>query len=226
MTAPARGAGAQPAHDAASAPASEVVVSVPDIRDYQRINAELVQRLDAGASRVRLGGAEGQRLLLAGLVGGWSAVVEIEGIAGPELAAGLDAPGLTVVAQGASADGAGAGLRAGRLILLGPTVDVLGRVQEGGTILAAAAAGHRAGLGQRGGVLVLFGSAGRLAGERQAGGRLFARRDRLGPHAGHGRLGGTFRLLSPVPGFGLAGEEAALLESVLDAAAPWVAAHP
>ena len=165
------------------------ILSIPEIRDYPRINAELSQQLDEGHAHIRLVGAEGQRLLLAGVTGAWSALVEIEGESGPELAAGLDAPGLTVVARGPTADGAGARLRAGRLILLGDTGDALAAGQEGGIILAAAAAGHRAGLGQRGGVLLVLGPLGRLAGERQSGGRMFVPADRLGPHAGHGRRG-------------------------------------
>ena len=190
MTAPH--AGDSPArHLAAAFPAvPDSVLSVPEIRDYDRINAELVQRLDAGQSYVRLSGAEGQRLLLAGLTGGWSALVEIEGDAGPELAAGLDCPGVTVVARGLTADGAGARLKGGRLILKGDTGDALGAGQEGGVILAARGAGHRAGLGQRGGVLVVLGPLGRLAGERQTGGRMFVPAAQLGPHAGHGRRGG------------------------------------
>jgi glutamate synthase domain-containing protein 3 len=222
MTAPAPDAAAA----AAAAAVADSIVAIPELRDYQRINAELVQRLDGGVSRVRLQGAEGQRLLLAGLAGAWSALVEIEGDAGPELAAGLDAPGLTVVARGRTADGAGAGLRAGRLILQGASGDALGMVQEGGTIVAAAAAGHRAGLGQRGGVLVMLGPVGRLAGERQAGGCLFAYHDRLGAHAGHGRRGGTLLRLAPTADFGLAGAEAEaeaeVLRAALQAAAPWL----
>src|SRR5262245_43921878 len=96
-----------------SAPAPvppEAVLSIPEIRDYERINSELVQRLDSGHQRVRLKGAEGQRFLVARLVGGWTAVVEIEGRVGPELAAELNAPGLTVVCRGSAADGAGRAL--------------------------------------------------------------------------------------------------------------------
>jgi methylamine---glutamate N-methyltransferase subunit B len=210
----------------APAPASDAaldsIVAIPELRDYQRINAELVRRLDNGVSRVRLQGAEGQRLLLAGLAGEWSALVEIEGDAGPELAAGLSAPGLTVVARGTTADGAGARVRSGRLILRGATGDALGTGQEGGTILAAAAAGHRAGLGQRGGVLVMLGPVGRLAGERQAGGWLFAYGDQLGPHAGHGRDGGTLVRIERTADFGLAGGDAEVLRAVLQASAPWL----
>jgi glutamate synthase domain-containing protein 3 len=166
------------------------VLCLPEIRDYERINAELAQRLDEGHAHVRLTGAEGQRLLASGLAGGWSAVVEIEGSAGPELAAGLDAPGLTVVCRGPAADGAGRGLRAGLLLILGQAGDALGYALEGGAVVAAAGAGARAGLNQRGGTLIVLGAVGALAAERQAGGRFAAIETRLGPHAGRGRRGG------------------------------------
>jgi glutamate synthase domain-containing protein 3 len=198
------------------------ILSIPEIRDYERINAELIQRLDAGHTNVRLAGAEGQRLLLAGMVGGWSALVEVEGDAGPELAAGLDAPGVTVVVRGRSADGAGARLRAGRLILLGDTGDALGASQQGGVILAAAGAGHRAGLNQSEGVLVVLGPLGRLAGERQTGGRVFVPAGQLGPHAGHGRRAGALLRFDAATHLGLSAEDAGILQSILDAAARWV----
>lgn len=171
------------------------VIAIPDVREYPRINAEVAQRLDAGHPRVRLTGAEGQRLLLAGLAGPWQAVVEIEGQAGPELAAELNAPGLTVVCHGAAADGAGRGLRAGRLVILRHAGDAVGYTQAGGVIAVAGPAGHRAGLDMAGGTLLLLGPVGRLAGERQMGGRLFARSGQPGPHAGHGRRAGSLILI-------------------------------
>lgn len=171
-------------------PEQPVVVSIPDIRDYERINAELLQRLDEGHAHVVLQGAEGQRLLAAGLKGSWTAVVEIVGRAGPELAADLEAPGLVVVCRGGAGDGAGRRLRAGRVVILGDAGPALGYFQEGGAVIAAGAAGARAGLNQRGGDLVVLGDVGRLAGERQQGGRLYVRDDRLGPFAGRGRQGG------------------------------------
>lgn len=166
------------------------VVSVPDLRDYDRINAELLRCLDEGHTRVRLVGAEGQRLLASGLCGTWQAVVEVEGDAGPELARDLDAADVTVVCRGKAGDGAGSSLRAGRLVILGEVDDALAYAQSGGTVAALNGAGHRAGLNQRGGVLVLLGPVGRLAGERQGGGRLFAFEERLGPHSGFGHRGG------------------------------------
>lgn len=173
------------------------VVSIPEIRDYQRINAELVAHLGAGHGRVRLAGAEGQRLLVSGLSGDWVAVIEVEGRAGPELAAEMDAPGLTVVCGGPAADGAGRGLRAGRLVIRGDAGPALGYAMQGGTIVALGSVGPRAGLNQRGGLIVALGAVGPLAAERQAGGRFFAFEDRLGPHAGRGRRGGSFGRFVP-----------------------------
>jgi methylamine---glutamate N-methyltransferase subunit B len=171
-------------------------LAVPEIRDYHKINAELVRLLDEGHASVRLAGVEGQRLLLSNLSGPWSARVEVEGRAGPELAADLDAPDLLVVCSGPAADGAGRGLRGGRLLILGEASESVGYGMNGGTIVVRGAAGHRAGLGMTGGVLVMLGPIGRLAGERQAGGTLFGFGERFGPHAGRGRTAGRLVLLS------------------------------
>jgi glutamate synthase domain-containing protein 3 len=168
------------------------VVSVPEVRDYQRINAELVRLLDAGCRRVRLAGAEGQRLLVAGLAGGWDAVVEVEGNAGPELAAGLDAPNLVVIVHGSAADGAASMLRAGLVVIRGNAGPAIGYAQAGGSIIVVGDAGPRAGLNQSGGDLTLLGRVGALAGERQSGGRLFALGPALGPHRSRGQRGGRF----------------------------------
>src|SRR4051794_29906274 len=64
-------------------------IPVPELRDYHQINAELVRRLDLGQRHVRLEGVAGHRLLVAGLAGPWQAIVEVDGNAGPELAAEL-----------------------------------------------------------------------------------------------------------------------------------------
>jgi glutamate synthase domain-containing protein 3 len=172
--------------DEADAP----VLLVPEIRDYQRINIQLAQLLDAGHHRVRLVGVDGQRLLAAGLCGGWQAVISIEGTAGPELAAELDAPGVCVVCQQDTADGAGRGLRAGCLLVLGNADDALAYRQAGGSVLVVGGAGNRAGLEMVGGTLAVRGPVGRLAGDRQSGGRILLLGQPIGPHAGHGRSGG------------------------------------
>lgn len=146
------------------------VILVPEVRDYVRINAELVALLDQGHTWIRLEGAEGQRLLAAGLVGSWMATVEILGRTGPELAANLAAPGLRIIARGATLDGAGRGLRAGLIVVDGAVGDGLGYGQSGGTLIVTGNAGHRAGLAQSGGTLAVLGRTGRLTGDRQSGG--------------------------------------------------------
>src|SRR5438067_56282 len=81
---------------AENGPVAVPEVAVPEVRDYARINAELIALLDRGHRHVRLAGADGQRLLAHGLRGDWNELVEVQGHAGPELAADLDAPGLVV----------------------------------------------------------------------------------------------------------------------------------
>lgn len=166
-------------------PVAEIPVAL--VRDYQRINRELIVALDAGQRRLRLTGAEGQRLLVSGLAGPWEAVIEVDGDAGPELAADLDAPGLTVLCSGKAADGAGRGLKAGRLAIRLDAGDAVGAAMSGGSIVVAGRTGHRAGLGQRGGTLVLLGAVGRLAADRRRGGFVLADPARLEPPAGRPR---------------------------------------
>jgi glutamate synthase domain-containing protein 3 len=175
--------------------AADVVLAVPEIRDYHAINAAIIRHLDAGCGTIRLAGVNGQRLLAAGLAGTWSGVIEVDGDAGPELAAGLDAPGLVVFCRGRAADGAASRMRAGRVLVLGDAGTAFGYGMAGGLAVAAGNAGPRVGLRQAGGDLVVLGETGSLAGECQSGGRLFAFRDRNGPHAGHGRGGGRFVLV-------------------------------
>lgn len=165
-------------------------IPVPELRDYHQINAEVVRRLQRGERRIKLEGPAGHRLLLAGLAGAWEAVIEVAGDAGPELASGMDAPGVVVVCSGRSADGAGAGMRSGTLLLLGPSGSAAGCRLSGGTIVAANAVGPRAGLGMSGGDLVLLGGVGPMAGDRQSGGRLFFPAGAEIPHAGREALAG------------------------------------
>jgi len=172
-------------------------IVVPELRDYQQINAELVRRLNLGQRHVRLEGVDGQRLLVSRIAGAWQALIEVEGNAGPELTAELDAPGLTVVCRGSAADGAGRGLAAGRLVIGGKASAAVGYFQRGGLIVVVGDVGPRAGLAQCGGDLVLLGKVGALAGERQTGGRLVFKQGRIGPHAGHGRRAGRLIALPP-----------------------------
>lgn len=208
--------------DADPGPAPARVLSIPEIRDYQRINAELVGLLDAGHPMVRLEGAEGQRLLASGLSGPWEAVIEIEGRTGPELAADLDAPGLTIVARGPSADGAGRTMRSGRVLILGDAGDATGYGQSGGVLVVAGSAGPRAGLAQSGGILIVLGRVGRLPADRQAGGVFFAKRGQVGPHPGRGRRGGRLVELPADGPVDLDPGDAEAFRSARASFAPWI----
>jgi glutamate synthase domain-containing protein 3 len=157
-------------------------VLVPEIRDYHAINAEVLRLLDSGVTRIRLAGVDRQRLLLTGLSGSWRSSILVDGPAGPELAAGLDAPDLTVIAVSDVDDGAAARMRAGRLLILGDADDAVAAGLLGGLVVVAGRAGHRAGARQRGGVLAIGGPSGRLAGDRRSGGRIwFAADSALAP---------------------------------------------
>ena len=194
---------------------------VPELRDYRRINAELARLLDAGETRVRLAGVEGQRLLLHGLAGAWDAVVEVAGDAGPELAAELDAPNLLVVCTGSAADGAGRDARGGRLLILGEAGASTAYGLRGGAVIAARSAGPRAGLNLAGGTLALLGPTGQLVGERQSGGLIYARAAGLGPHPGRGRRGGRLIPIGPAREADPAGEVDALHDAVRGLG-PWL----
>src|SRR5262249_27357931 len=132
--------------DNRSETSADVVLAVPEIRDYHAINSEIVRHLDAGCRTIRLSGVSGQRLLAAGLAGTWTAV--IDGAAGPELAAGLDAPGLRVICRGGAGDGGASRLRAGRVLVLGDVGPAFGYAQAGGLTVAAGNSEGRAGLRQ------------------------------------------------------------------------------
>jgi glutamate synthase domain-containing protein 3 len=175
----------------------DAILAVPEIRDYQLINKELLQLLAGGSRRILLSGVDGQRLLVSSLRGPWKATIDVVGDAGPELAAELDAPSLTILCRGSAADGAARGLKSGRVVIEGDAGDGLGYALRGGLVLVRGSTGHRAGLLQAGGTIVLAGKVGRLANERQTGGSFHAWRDSIGPNASFGRQGGQVVLNAP-----------------------------
>lgn len=189
-----------------------LVLSVPEVRDYVRINAQVVRWLDAGHTWIELAGVSSQRLLLAGIAGRWNARIDVAGNAGPELAAGMNAPGLVVTCLGSTADAAGRELAGGTLRILGDVADCAAYRQRGGRILVAGSAGHRAGLEISGGLLAILGETGRLCGERQRGGRIFAP-GVLGPFSGFGRDGGDFLRALPDPS-PLSAEESSAIDAI------------
>ncbi len=200
--------------------ATEVVLSVPEIRDYRAINSELVRLLDQGCRTIRLTGVNGQRLLASGLTGSWAAAIEVAGDAGPELAAEMDAPDLTLICRGSVGDGGASQLAAGRVLIMGRAGPAFGYAQRGGLAMLVGTAGARAGLRQRGGDLILMGWAGPLCGENQLGGRLLTCGD-LGPHAGRGHRGGRFIRIDPTDRYADADDRAALA-AAFQVFSPWL----
>ena len=198
-------------------PDSVPILVVPEIRDYRRINEEIVALLNLGHSQIRLEGVEGQRLVASGLAGSWQATIEVEGRIGPEFGANLDAPGLRIIAVGDTLDGAGSGLRSGTILINGHAGSGLGYAQSGGLLVVGGDAGDRAGLTQSGGTVAVLGSVGRLAGDRQEGGFFFLGSGRTGPHASRGQRGGHLVAWS-VP---LGPEESLAWQAVAAAAGPW-----
>ena len=203
---------------------SPVVLTVPEIRDYDRINAEVFQLLGEGVTHIVLAGVDHQRLLCLRLTGAWNALIEIQGNAGPELAAEMDAPGVTVVCRGSADDGAGRSLKAGRLIVEGSVSDCVGYSQNGGTIVVWGSAAHRAGLMQFGGQLIVLGEVGRLAGERQSGGLFVYSGGRIGPGVGRGHRGGRLLSLLSVT-TDLSGDDEAVLRELAVAAGEYLPAN-
>jgi glutamate synthase domain-containing protein 3 len=200
---------------------AEVELSVPEVRDYRAINSELVRHLDQGCQRFRLTGVNGHRLLVSGLAGSWSAVIEVVGDAGPELAAEMDAPGITVVCRASTADGGASRLKSGRVLILGAAGPAFGYALRGGLAMVVGTTGARAGLRQLGGDLILLGRVGPLAGERQRGGRVLTHAD-LGPHAGRGRLGGRFIRMDVGGGMLGDAEDRAAMGAALSSFGPWL----
>jgi len=200
---------------------AEVVLSVPEIRDYRAINAALIRSLDQGCQSFRLTGVNGHRLLASGLAGSWTAAIEVVGDAGPELAAEMDAPGVTVVCRGSTADGGASRLKSGRVLILEAAGPAFGYALRGGLAMVVGTTGARAGLLQMGGDLILIGRAGRLVGERQSGGRLLTHAQ-LGPHAGRGRLGGRFIRIDVDGGRLGDAEDRAAMNAAYSAFDPWL----
>ena len=148
-------------------------------------------------------------------------MIEVVGDAGPELAAEMDAPGVTVVCRGSTADGGASRLKSGRVLILGAAGPAFGYALRGGLAMVVGTTGARAGLRQLGGDLILFGLAGPLVGERQSGGRLLTHAE-LGPHAGRGRLGGRFIRMDVGGGVLGDAEDRAAMGSALSAFSPWL----
>ncbi|MFM1801712.1 MAG: hypothetical protein RJA81_1064 [Planctomycetota bacterium] len=143
---------------------------LPEWRDSQAVTRQVVTALNLGVSKVVLSGARGDRLLLAGLSGDWSATIRIDGNVGSELAREMNSPGITVLATGDVGAGAGSGLKAGRLLILGRSGALAGTQIENGEIWCLGPAGNRLGYRASGGLIVVGDGLGLMAMDRRVSG--------------------------------------------------------
>lgn len=147
-------------------------IHLPEWRDSHAVTQQVALALSRGVSQVYLTGARGDRLLLAGLSGTWSAEIRIDGDLGTELARNLDAPGVMVLADGTAGAGAGSGMKAGTLVITGKAGPLLGTQLAGGEIWALAGAGARLAYMALGGRILVASGIGPMAMDRRVGGTL------------------------------------------------------
>ena len=147
-------------------------IHLPEWRDSHAVTQQVALSLNRGVAKVHLTGARGDRLLLAGLTGSWTAEIRIDGDLGTELARDMNAPNIFVLADGAAGAGAGAGLKAGTLVISGKAGPLLGSQIKGGEIWALAGSGARLAYRAEGGRIVAASAIGPMAMDRRRGGTL------------------------------------------------------
>lgn len=145
-------------------------IHLPEWRDSQAVSRQMVTALNRGVMRIHLTGARGDRLLLSRLAGDWSACVRIDGIVGTELARELDCPNLVILATGDVGAGAGAGMKAGRLLIQGNCGALAGTGLENGEIWCLGPAGNRLAHRASGGLVVVGNALGAMSMDRRMGG--------------------------------------------------------
>lgn len=147
-------------------------IHLPEWRDSYAVTQQVAGALNKGIERIYLSGARGDRLLLAGLTGPWSAEIRIDGDLGTELAREVNAPSLFILANGNAGAGAGYGLKGGTLAISGSCGALLGSGIKGGEIWALAGTGTRLGHRASGGRLVISSGIDAMAMDRRTGGTI------------------------------------------------------
>lgn len=143
---------------------------LPEWRDSQAVTRQVVTAFSRECFRIHLTGARGDRLLLAGLAGDWPAEIRIDGQVGTELARDLNCPNLTILATDDVGAGAGAGMKAGRILIQGRAGALTGTRIENGEIWCLGPAGNRLAHRARGGVIVVGNALGTMCMDRRTGG--------------------------------------------------------
>ncbi len=138
---------------------------------YRELNEKIHQAIRHGAKEIVLRNVNGQRYIGDGIRG--KIMIEIEGVAGNDLAAFMDGP--TIVTSSNAQDGVANTMNGGKVVIHGDAGDVLGYGMRGGKLFIRGNAGYRVGIHmksykKKNPVIIIGGTARDFLGEYQAGG--------------------------------------------------------
>ncbi len=142
--------------------------------NYQDLNEQIRRVSESGESRITLKNVRGQRYLGAGLTRP-GLTIEIEGIAGEDLAFCLGGP--TIIARGHGQNAVANTMDSGTVIIHGLAGDALAYGMRGGKLFVRDSVGYRVGIHmkeykERSPAVVIGGTTGDFLGEYMAGGTI------------------------------------------------------
>ncbi len=173
---------------------------------HRALNENLRRAIASGNKEVRLKNVLGQRFIGAGLRD--KVRIEIDGIAGNDLAVFMDGP--EIYLRGNGEDGVGNTISGGKITIFGDSGDLLGHSARGGKIFVRGDIGWRGGIHaksyqDRFPIIIIGGRAGDYLGEYLSGGIIIVlgihedSRPLVGKFLGTGMHGGTIYLRGPAP---------------------------
>ncbi len=183
---------------------------------YRELNERIHQAIRQGAKEIVLRNVNGQRYIGDGVQG--KIRIEIEGVAGNDLAAFMEGP--TIVTSSNAQDAVANTMNAGKVIIHGNAGDVIGYGMRGGKLFIRGNVGYRVGIHMKSykkktPVIIIGETARDFLGEYQAGGVIIllglnGERPLTGRYTGTGMHGGVIYLRGNVEPFQL-GKEVSLL---------------
>ncbi|MCX5641770.1 MAG: hypothetical protein NTY10_00795 [Candidatus Omnitrophica bacterium] len=173
---------------------------------HRALNDNLRRAIISGNKEVRLKNVLGQRFIAAGFR--YRVRIEIDGIAGNDLAVFMDGP--EIYLHGNGEDGVGNTISGGKITIFGDSGDLLGHSARGGKIFVRGDIGWRGGIHAKSyqnklPVIIVGGRAGDYLGEYLSGGLIIVlgipedSRPLVGKFLGTGMHGGTIYLRGSVP---------------------------
>lgn len=172
----------------------------------RELNEKIREAAKNGTSEILLEKVNGHRYIGAGLSGNFK--VEVDGVAGNDLAAFMNGP--TIEVDSNAQDVIGNTMNSGKVVIHGHTGDIVGHSMRGGKIFIEGNTGYRAGIHMKAyrdlyPVLVVGGKAGDFLGEYMAGGLIILLGENsndseiVGNHVGTGMHGGEIYVRGSVP---------------------------